>query len=304
MPCYHPLNAWQKPGLKPVFSYVRGARPLTIPCGQCIGCRLEHSRQWAMRCVHESSLHDRNCFITLTYDDEHLPPDGSLSKDVWQLFMKRFRERVQTPGIKFFMCGEYGAQLSRPHYHACIFGYDFPDRELWSVRDGVHLYRSPLLESLWKFGFSTVGDVTFDSAAYVARYVLKKINLSSKSPEELFYHYSRVDLGTGEVVFLQPEFNLVSRGGRTGKGLSYEWFQEFKGDLEKDFITLRGVKMKPAKYYDYLFDIESPEVLQLRKEKRRKSINHEDNTTARLSVKEQVKLNRLNFLKRGYEHVD
>lgn len=318
MPCYHPLNAWHRDGLKPVFKPMPGRVQIVIPCGQCIGCRLEKSRQWAMRCLHESSMHQENCFITLTYDDAHLPGDGSLSKPVWQDFMKRFRRAVdrieearlmfgpcEVPyrEIKFFMCGEYGESLSRPHYHACIFGFDFPDRVLWQTRDGVRLYRSSMLESLWKFGFSTVGDVTFESASYVARYILKKVNLSGKSPDELFDHYLRCDVSTGEAVFLQPEFSLMSRGGRVGKGISHSWFQEFKGDLVKDFVTVRGVKMSPARYYDYLFDIENPEELKLRKKLRKLKVNHEDNTSSRLAVKEQVKLNRLNFLKRGYENV-
>jgi hypothetical protein len=100
---------------------------LELPCGQCIGCRLERSRQWAMRCLHESSLYDRNAFVTLTYDDEHLPPGGSLNYPDFQRFMKRLRKNSKSP-IRFYMGGEYGESTLRPHFHVCLFGYDFPDK--------------------------------------------------------------------------------------------------------------------------------------------------------------------------------
>jgi hypothetical protein len=133
MPCYFPITAWRsKDGkneagkwpvvFKPTAGYLD--KELKLPCGRCIGCRLERSRQWAVRCVHEASLHEKNCFITLTYSPENLPKDGSLDVSHFQKFMKRFRKRFG-PGIRFFHCGEYGESLSRPHYHACIFGFDF-----------------------------------------------------------------------------------------------------------------------------------------------------------------------------------
>ena len=97
---------------------------------------------------------------------------------------------VPTQGVRFFHCGEYGELLYRPHYHACLFGFDFSDKVLWSTRGGVRLYRSKILEKLWTFGFSTIGDVTFESAAYVARYCTKKItgdkadeHYNGRSPE-------------------------------------------------------------------------------------------------------------------------
>ena len=101
MPCYSPLTGYvsrepSKNGKFPiVFDPKKGwiDRSVTVPCGQCIGCLLERSRQWAMRCSHEASLYDENCFITLTYDDEHLPPDGCLNKEHFQKFMKRLRKR-------------------------------------------------------------------------------------------------------------------------------------------------------------------------------------------------------------------
>ena len=148
---------------------------LELPCGQCIGCRLERSRQWAMRCLHEASLYDRNAFITLTYDDSHLPPGGSLSYPDFQRFMKRLRRRIGSK-VRFYAGGEYGEQGTiRPHFHACLFGYDFPDKVFFKrSASGDKLYTSKLLESLWPYGISSVGDVTFQSAAYIARYCVAK----------------------------------------------------------------------------------------------------------------------------------
>ena len=103
--------------------------PINVPCGQCIGCRLQKSLDWAVRCVHEKSLHEESSFVTLTYDDEHLPKNGSLVYRDFQLFMKRLRKEFAPTNIRFYMCGEYGETFSRPHYHACLFNCFFPDRK-------------------------------------------------------------------------------------------------------------------------------------------------------------------------------
>ena len=131
MPCFCPLEGWRSKdrsstGKRKIVFNPRDAlrdMPVTVPCGQCIGCRLERSRQWAVRCIHEASLHEDNCFITLTYDDAHLPTDLSLNVSHFQKFMKRLRKRFGE-GIRFFHCGEYGENFGRPHYHACLFTSD------------------------------------------------------------------------------------------------------------------------------------------------------------------------------------
>lgn len=148
---------------------------LELPCGQCIGCRLERSRQWAMRCMHEASLYDQNSFITLTYDDSNIPNGGSLNYDDFQRFMKRLRKYAGVR-LRFYMGGEYGEQLSRPHYHACIFGYDFPDKIYYKkTSSGERIHTSKILQKLWPYGLSSVGNVTFESAAYIARYCVQKV---------------------------------------------------------------------------------------------------------------------------------
>lgn len=183
MPCYKPLDAWrprESTGSKKlVFSYnpqtCESTTPLQVPCGQCVGCRLERSRQWAIRCVHESKLHKDNCFITLTYNDANLPSDKSLHYRDFQLFMKKLRKQYPDKKIRFYMCGEYGENFGRPHFHACLFNFNFDDLTLWKTQNKQKLYRSKKLEKLWPLGHSSVGTVTFESAAYVARYIMKKV---------------------------------------------------------------------------------------------------------------------------------
>lgn len=152
MPCYFPMQGFRSKTLtdngkrKIVFSKNQGFEdlPVTLPCGQCIGCRLEHSRQWAIRCLHEASLHEHNCFLTLTFDDEHLPKSESLDVRDLQLFMKRLRKEYGK-GIRFYACGEYGEKYYRPHYHLCLFNHDFHDKYLWKMSNDKPLYRSKSL---------------------------------------------------------------------------------------------------------------------------------------------------------------
>lgn len=182
MRCIQPLVAWSASRLNRngkrniVFRPEAGAlyRPLGLPCGTCVACLLERSRQWAVRCTHEASLSESNCFVTLTYDDEHLPWASSLyGRDV-QLFLKRLRKEFSDETIRYFLCGEYGERFGRPHYHLLLFGFDFSDKVILGSRRGQSIWRSPCLERLWPYGRSEIGSVTFESAAYVARYVMKK----------------------------------------------------------------------------------------------------------------------------------
>lgn len=143
-----------------------------VPCGKCIGCRLDNSKQWAVRCVLESLDHECNSFITLTYDEHHVP--SKLIKSHLSGFIKRLRATHPEITIRFFGCGEYGSLNGRPHYHAILFGYDFPDKELFSGDGDSALYRSKELEKLWTFGISSIGKVSLESCAYVARYSMKK----------------------------------------------------------------------------------------------------------------------------------
>lgn len=300
MPCYSPLRGFRakevnssgKRGI--VFNPVHGFGdlPVEVPCGQCIGCRIARSKAWALRCVHEAQLHEENCFITLTYDDEHLPPDGGLKIKHFQDFMKRLRFSLKDKQIRFFHCGEYGSKNFRPHYHAIIFGHDFPDKELWKVQNGYEVHISNELGRLWPYGFSTVAQCTFETAAYVARYIMKKI-----TGEQADEHYQVVNRETGELHQVQPEYVTMSRR----PGIAFEWYATYKADLyPKDFITHDTKKFPVPKYYDRCLEREDMEQIQELKAKRVKAAKKRssDNTPERLKVREECKRQQLNKLKR------
>ena len=305
MACFHPISAGLS-GYSTNFSTGKAYRRVifkhndpdivqnvSLPCGQCIGCRLERSRQWAMRCMHESQLHQHNCFITLTYDNAHLPGDNSLHYRDFQLFIKRLRKRYPNTKIGYYMAGEYGESFGRPHFHACIFGLDFHDKKLWKrTPSGSLIYRSADLETLWPFGYSSIGDVNFESAAYVARYIMKK--QTGKNSEK---HYQYSDLETGEIIQMTPEFNKMSLKPAIG----LNWYKKYQKDVyPHDYVILRGTKVKPPKYYDNLHKNNEPyemeQIIALREIGAK--LNYADNTTARLLVKEQVVTAKVNKLKR------
>jgi len=303
MPCYFPLSAYRsrirtKSGKLGITFNKRDAyvdMPIELPCGKCIGCRLERSRQWAVRCLYEAQLHDENCYITLTYDPEFLPSGGTLDKRHFQLFMKRLRKAYSGRRIRFFHCGEYGSSLERPHYHAIIFGLDFEDRVLYEEKRGVRLDTSDSLARLWPFGFSTVGNVTFESAAYVARYVTKKV-----SGEAAERHYERVIPETGEVISVLPEYVTMS----LKPGIGAAWFDRFSSDVyPSDEVVVRGRAMKPPKYFDRLLERSNPSLLEQLKLRRISDAVpfKADSTPERLRVRETVKQAQFSMLKRGIE---
>jgi hypothetical protein len=308
MACYHPISA----GLSGYSTNSATGRvyrrvifkkndpdivqEVSLPCGQCIGCRLERSRQWALRCMHEAQLHENNCFITLTYDNTHLPGDQSLHHEDFQRFIKLLRHyawRKLGKKLRYYMAGEYGDNFGRPHYHACIFGIDFHDKKLWKrTSSGSLIYRSDILETLWPFGYSSIGDVNFESAAYVARYIMKK-----QTGKEAKNHYQYSSLETGEIIQMEPEYNKMS----LKPGIGADWYKKYKNDVyPHDYVVLRGQKIKPPKYYDQLYKNDNPyeyeQILALRENGAK--LNHADNTYDRLAVKEQVVKAKLRKLKR------
>jgi len=241
MPCYSPLSACVVSGPQGrtlSFTFVPGAKALSLPCGRCIGCRLERARQWAVRLMHEAELHDAACFLTLTYSPEFLPKNGSIDVRTCQLFLKRLRARIAPIKIRFFLCGEYGEKFERPHYHMILFGYDFPDKVKLVSPGELTLYRSDLADRVWRLGGVRIGAVSFESAWYVANYATKKI-----AGEQAADHYK------GRV----PEFLLMSRGGRNGHGIGHGWIKSFLGDVyPMDEVVVRGRSTRPPRYYDAL----------------------------------------------------
>lgn len=261
--------------------------PIELPCGRCIGCRLEYSRQWAIRCTHEAALWERNCFVTLTYEDSQLPKSWNglptLRPVDYVLFMKRLRKQFG-PGIRFFHCGEYGENFGRPHHHALLFNWKPPDLKALRFVDSVRdVATSATLEKLWGHGYVAIGECTFESAAYVARYCLKK-------------HYGK---GSDDhYLGRTPEYLTMSR--RPGIGAA--WLEKFKGDVyPSDEVVIRGgIKCRPPKFYDGKID----ETL-LAKLKRKRVLamkDDPDSTVSRLIVREELKQRTVRAqLERKYE---
>lgn len=293
MPCYHPMKAMRSSSGVVVLPSSATIHNLLLPCGQCHGCRLERSRQWAIRCMHEASLHDDNCFITLTYSDEHCPTDGGLHHKDFQRFMKRLRKYFAPAKIRFYMAGEYGGKFGRPHFHAILFGINFADREPWQKSpSGSLLYRSALLERLWPFGYSSLGDVTFESAAYVARYVMKKVTGDLAKAA-----YEVVATDTGEVIDRRPDYNAMS----LKPGIGADWFKKFKSDVfPHDRVVVDGSETKPPRYYDKLLKRVDPDAFDTIKMLRAidNADKYADNTPDRLAAKEAVSIAATSQLKR------
>lgn len=283
MSCFEPLQGYRTRSGTIVFDKSKAFHSLakqTVPCGRCIGCRLERSKQWAIRIMHEASLYPHNnSFITLTYDNVHLPRDRSLDVTHFQRFMKRLRFRFAPKTIRFFHCGEYGEKTFRPHYHAILFNHTFDDKYLWMNNNGHHLFRSHELERLWEFGHSSIGDVTFESAAYVARYIMKKV-----TGDLAIRHYLDEDTG----VVRQPEYTTMSRRPGIGKA----WIDKHMHDTYKDdSVIVRNRPMQPPKYYDSQFEIVEPELFKNVKEVRKEMVRifMPHNTPERLAVRKKVK---------------
>ena len=199
-------------------------------------------------------MHKDNCFLTLTLNDEHVAKAGnSLERDRFPTFIRDLRNNHRGARIRYFHCGEYGSLGDRPHYHAAVFGYGFPDRKKWADRAGNPTYRSDELEELWPDGHAEIGSVTFKSAAYIARYVTKKIKLTEHSSEEAieeyYARYERVNALTGEIQEVEPEFATMSLRPGIGEG----WLRKFWKDVyPSDSIVVNGKTQRPPRYYDRL----------------------------------------------------
>jgi len=302
VPCDYPLKGYRSTQKgesgKPLITFnplkaMNSTNPLTIPCGRCTGCRLERSRQWGLRCTHEAQLYDENSFITLTYSDEHLPKDYSVHVREWQLFMKRLRKSLDNKKIRSFASGEYTEETLRPHYHAILFNHDFSDKIFFKKTPQKNiLYTSPTLSQLWPFGFSTIGAVTFESAAYVARYVMKKY--TNNDPDKVVQHYTRIHPLTREAVIVQPEFVTQSRR----PGLGAPWLERFKSDVyPSDYVVHDGAKMNPPRFYDKILTEE--ELTELKRRRKAKGVpNKWNGTTERLKVRATVRDARIKSLQR------
>lgn len=314
MACYHPLKAFYKinrdTGKKDIcFAHYPGETvcyddkgnlypfKIDIPCGQCVGCRLEYSRQWAIRCVLESLQYEHNYFVTLTYNPENLPQkenyvvdydtgeagekfySAPLVPEHLTTFMKDLRRHFEYHynhiGIRFFACGEYGSQSMRPHFHLILFNCPIPDLDFFkSSFNGDVYYTSKILEEIWSEkvgkdengktiykprGFVLVTNCNFETCSYVARYMLKK-----QKGLNADYYYK---LG------LIPPFTRCSRMPGIAKSY-YDINRDKIYNYDSLVITNgKGIAktVKPPKYYDRLYDLEDPEDLKRIKERRTES---------------------------------
>lgn len=339
MPCYHPLKAFpvgltaagktqykivpygvhhleQRNGtLVPIdsdFVSPYAERVIldfvTVPCGHCVGCRLDYSRQWANRCMLELEYHDSAFFITLTYDDDHVPrswyadPETgeafeslTLRKKDFQDFMKRLRYYFPDDHIRFFAAGEYGSNTFRPHYHAIVFGLHLTDLQLFRQSpDGFNYYSSPTLCKVWPFGFVAIANVSWDTCAYTARYVMKKLT----GPEAEFYEDHNIE----------PPFTLMSRK----PGIAKQWYDDHPDLYDYEYINIStptgGKKFRPPKYFDKLFDVDCPEKSAELKAIRRRMAEEAQKAKMQrtdlsfieyLAVEEEAKLNSVKKLERS-----
>lgn len=286
-------------------------RSVDIPCGKCIGCRLDYSRQWANRCMLELEDHAESWFVTLTYDDEHLPrsvygdsvtgeahPVATLRKRDFQLFMKRLRKRFGD-GIRFFAAGEYGSETLRPHYHAIIYGLHLDDLEFYKKSAlGFSYFNSPSLQACWSIdgkpiGYAVVGSVSWESCAYVARYIMKKQKGDTAHVYEDFN--------------IEPEFCLMSRR----PGIARNYYDTHPDCMQFDKINLStdtgGKSFPPPRYFERLFDIDFPAESEVRKKKKKKIMEAQRELKKSLTdkeycdmleIEERSKLSRIKSLRR------
>lgn len=313
MTCYHPLiryETWEKytcldghkaykakvispdPGYKEQYENIElyakskyGSdhyrKVQIIPCGKCIGCRLEYSKQWATKGIYEAEMHEQNWFLTITYDQEHLPKGqdsynpntgeyigpnttGTLKPADMQNFNKKLREIYKRKhgheGIRMMYCGEYGENYARPHYHGIYYNLPLFEMKFHAYNENHEaLYRVPELEEIWGKGMIVAAEVNWNTCAYVARYITKKVGLPTLSQ-----HYKALGI--------EPEFFRMSRR----PGIGREYFEKHKDEIySKDQLIVKKygggtMKVKPPKYYDKLYDITNHEDLENIKKKRKK----------------------------------
>lgn len=257
-----------------------GYEIISIPCGKCVGCRLDYSRQWANRMVAEAMCHESNVFLTLTYDDYHLPekrensPIHSLNKRHLQLFMKRLRKRFTEQKIRFYACGEYGSQSMRPHYHLILFGLEIPDREILKINDkGDPYFTSKTISELWTYGYHIIAPVNWETCAYVARYVMKK--------------RKGVDKNVYDTLNYEPEFVTMSRRS----GIGRDWYDDNKEELFGNgsipVPSANGARpLTSCRYFDTLLEVENPELFESIKAKRQERVINDNSIRQTLTDKD------------------
>jgi hypothetical protein len=346
MPCYHPLKVWnlgEREGGKKTISFKNpqdDSEELKIPCGHCIGCKKEKARQWAVRASHEASLYDDNAFITLTYNNEHLPQGQNCdecaknSLEVFKacegkynyyticqrdvtLFLKRLRDKLGK--FRYFGCTEYGDDGERPHAHILLFGLDFKDKQVLT-RDkntgGAKYFISETLTDIWGKGYTLIAPVVYETAQYVAGYVYKKVGKKYQQYANRIFNY--IDYQTGEyrIIYLKPydRINPITGNVYTvgdekqfmsrRPGIARKWLEQNVGDLLHDgTIHINGQRHGSTKYYDRFMEKEYPKRFkELKAQRAAYAEEHqEEYTRERLAQKELCQKRRMEDHTRNLE---
>ena len=280
MPCYLPIKGYVSQERNPSGkrSLVLRAREgfqdrhLDVPCGQCLGCLKSRARDWSLRIEHEAQMHESNYFVTLTYDDEHLPEYDSLNPRDMELFLHRLRKKYGA--VRYFQVGEYGERRGRPHHHVVLFGVEFDDMHYVRQRGEHRVFESETLEKLWAKGLTEIGSVTPESAGYVAGYVTKGFRGKNREETERYY-YPRV-----------PPYATMSRR----PGLGESWFKKYHPDvMARDSVIQNGREVKLPRYYDKLSQRMFPERHRKNKALRKKRIPaYSETSDVRLDQKKKV----------------
>lgn len=232
--------------------------------------------------MNELQDHNGSLFITLTYNDKNLPKNKSLCPQHLTNFFKRLRKSYSKP-LRHYSCGEYGDSTARPHYHAIIFGLELKDLEYYTHNNGNNLYNSSYMDKTWSHGTVIIGNVTFESCAYVARYILKKV-----TGKDSWQSYAQLDKETGEITNeREKEFTRMSNR----PGIGSKWYSQYKSDIWNNDGTLYirgGIPTKPPRFYEDKYELENPKHLQIIKQRRAEKaiLNLPDNTKPRLKAKE------------------
>jgi len=284
MPCAAPIRAYKASTGRLVFfkstDWQYSVEPYTglqVPCGTCICCREEQARQAAVRIAHEATCHERNSFVTLTYNDHSIPLHGSLEYKDLTNFLKRAR-RTFGP-LRYYAVGEYGDQSLRPHYHLCIFGHDFTDNRIITRTTPHLLWTQKALTRCWGQGRVEVGALTFETARYTASYVTKKLRSKQR--------YVRIDETTGELVAVEQPRAFMS------DNLGKNWWIEYGHQLEhNDYVIINSQKQKPPKAYDRWLNEIKPNAMQeikTNRQKKAKPTTKQQNRTRARNAHARVK---------------
>ena len=314
MSCDYPVELFRvvnpdtgKTEFKGAQAKTEDSEPYLVRCGQCIGCGLDRANEWAIRAMQEAQMHEENQFLTLTYDDDHLPADWSLRPHDVRRFVRRLR-RKYSGQLKYMVCGEYGGEGSRPHYHMIVFGLELPDKEVVSTnKNGDRLYRSEQLESVWKNGFVQAGAVTHQTAAYVASYTLKDTSIKSRDKEGKLLKYTVTDKDTGEIQERRrPFFHTSTNGG----GIGASWFAKYGADVISSgkFVYRKGkefIEMPALRYHLKLHakadELDAEALAQAKAVEADRPEKRKESTRERREVKASVREAKMKQRRRGSE---